>query len=180
MTPRSGYIYAVGAVGMPLVKIGMTTHEPEAYYAHMQTYSPIRVYFIGSVRVEGCLGAIEKSLHEHLAALRERGEWFEMSLTQPVLQRLVDDAMQAQPSPRKTKRYYTYSGNLGQDIKAIRTAHNLTQVVMATVLGYDANYIARLERSGTSKEVLPGSQKIAERLKKIFPEKKSPQPKKTP
>lgn len=62
-----------------------------------------------------------------------------------------------------------------EELKSIRESHSLTQAAFAQILGYNANYIMRLEN---------GHENISQRFEKLvrftFPEKKVRKTKNTP
>lgn len=58
----------------------------------------------------------------------------------------------------------------GQELKALREAHNLTQVAIGELLGYTGNYISRLERE--DERITKRFEKLVRLLTKQRPSKK--------
>jgi DNA-binding XRE family transcriptional regulator len=160
--PNGGTIYALGAEGTSLVKIGSTKYALETRVKALQTGQPFPLYVVASVRVDADVRRIEQHVHRLLAQVRQRGEWFDITLDPAALECLVVRAVQSvledqalRPSvqhttPRtpRTPQEESIHGTktLGERILILRRRHAMTQRALATAAGLATNTIARLEQ----------------------------------
>jgi hypothetical protein len=91
---QGGTIYAIGAQGTPLVKIGSTSKAVATRLAQLQTGQPFVLHVIAAANVEGNLSKIEHQIHIFLQAEQRRGEWFETTMDVPKLEALILRAVQ--------------------------------------------------------------------------------------
>lgn len=70
-------VYAMGALGTGLVKIGFTTKSPNVRMNELQVGCPYKLVLLGIW--EGDMYA-ESCTHSQLKAINIRGEWFDFSL----------------------------------------------------------------------------------------------------
>lgn len=90
-----GFVYAIGtAVGEP-VKIGSTTKTVASRLQQIQTshHAPLTVF--ASVSVDENVMDIERTIHHILHVHRLHGEWFNVEMSQILLEELVTEARQA-------------------------------------------------------------------------------------
>lgn len=73
MPKLGGVIYALGAVGTSLVKIGSTRTAVEKRRKQLQTGQPFALEVLATVAVETHLARIEKQVHAFLEAERLAG-----------------------------------------------------------------------------------------------------------
>lgn len=72
----SGYVYAIGIEGSPLIKIGHA-RDPERRLATLQTGLPFKLILLYQLKVERPR-LVEQCLHGMLENSRGRGEWFDV------------------------------------------------------------------------------------------------------
>jgi hypothetical protein len=94
MPKPGGTIYAIGAVGTSWVKIGSTTGAVMQRLKILQTGQPFPLQVLATVPVAEGLRRIEKQVHAFLETERQRGEWFDVPIDTPALERLVVRAVQ--------------------------------------------------------------------------------------
>jgi hypothetical protein len=72
----AGYVYVIGAEGLPVVKIGKAKN-PEWRMQVLQTGTPVRLSLLWTT-----LGGLELEgrLHRRFSAYRKHGEWFDLSM----------------------------------------------------------------------------------------------------
>ncbi len=73
---RGGFIYAIGAGGTELGKIGKTRGPVAKRVAMLQTGYPARLQIVAHAHVEEDLSRIEKAIHHFLETDLQHGEWF--------------------------------------------------------------------------------------------------------
>jgi DNA-binding XRE family transcriptional regulator len=89
LASHGGTIYAIGAQGTPLVKIGSTSTAVTTRLAQLQTGQPFPLHLIAAVSVETDVARIEHQIHLFLQAEQRRGEWFEIMIDTPQLEALI-------------------------------------------------------------------------------------------
>jgi len=72
---RGSWIYAIGTVGQPFVKIGVS-RDVRARLCGLQTANPNELRVIAAIREE--LGWTEWGMHQRFQRYRARGEWFRL------------------------------------------------------------------------------------------------------
>lgn len=76
MPDPGGTIYAIGAEGTALVKIGSTRASVRSRLQALQTGYPLALSVLATAQVDGEVRQIEAHVHRFLADKRQRGEWF--------------------------------------------------------------------------------------------------------
>jgi ribosome-binding protein aMBF1 (putative translation factor) len=94
MSKPGGTIYAIGAAGTSLVKIGCTTKNVQQRLASLQTGHPYTLQVLAALPVETNPHRIEKLIHQFLETERQHGEWFALEIDQPRLEALILRAVQ--------------------------------------------------------------------------------------
>jgi DNA-binding XRE family transcriptional regulator len=170
-TPRAnaGSIYAIGAVGSPLVKIGSTTTSIEQRLKTLQTGQPMALHIVARQAVEADLQRIERQIHAFLAGERQRGEWFALKLDADELAALIHRAVeyladkdeQAQRAKderpaRSVKRQRERRGDneVGQCITAQRQAQGRSLTDVARAFGVSVSTMSRYESGKLSVPLL--------------------------
>lgn len=69
------YLYAMRAVGTPLVKVGYSA-DPARRVREIQSLAPQPLEIIGTIR--DCDHRTEAAVHRRLRHWRRRGEWFDL------------------------------------------------------------------------------------------------------
>ena len=90
-----GTIYAIGAVGTSLVKIGSTRSSVTRRLRALQTGQPFPLQLLATVPVGSDVQRIEKQVHAFLEAARRRGEWFDFPMNSTMLEKLIVRAVKA-------------------------------------------------------------------------------------
>lgn len=90
----SGFLYAIGIPGGTSVKIGKTTKSVAQRLATLQISHPDRLHVLAHVRVADGLSKLERAIHTLLAAERQQGEWFAVTIDQGALDALLVRAVQ--------------------------------------------------------------------------------------
>jgi hypothetical protein len=99
-----GYIYAIGAVGRPQVKIGLTREAVAERLRALQAESPVPLVLLGSVHVPKHLDRVKKHVHGLLAAQRLQGEWFAVAMDTRQLAALVTRAQRVLTARRTSRK----------------------------------------------------------------------------
>jgi DNA-binding Xre family transcriptional regulator len=148
-----GYIYAIGAVGTPYVKIGRTGTSPATRLKELQTGHHSLLHILASVPVQAGIDHIEKALHQILAAHRQHGEWFVLEVDQAHLEALVVQA---------TQSIVGTPDSIGKRLKALREKRGLTIRALATKAGVPQSTLSMFEQG-----VRPGAGLRLETAKRI-------------
>ncbi len=146
MTSRGGTIYAIGAHGTPLVKIGCTTTTVASRLKGLQTGQPFLLDLVAAVNVESDVQRIERQVHAFLEAQRRRGEWFEVVMDEATLQALIVRAIQSlvaeaqkgEDSPLDMRQF-------GRRLRAARRAAQLSQAELGERMRANRSWISGLE-----------------------------------
>lgn len=88
MSKPGGFLYAIGAEGASLVKIGCTKILENRLKA-LQTGYPFPLQIHAAVHVESNVQRIERYVHAFLAKERRQGEWFETTMNTAQLEALI-------------------------------------------------------------------------------------------
>ncbi len=156
MPKPGGTIYAIGVVGTRYVKIGKTTVPVAQRLQALQIGQPLPLEILAAIPVDENLHHIEQQVHAFLKEERSRGEWFEVSLDMQTLHDLIVRAIaflaQQERPIRRGKRDDGLMRTLGERLRLVRLARDLTQERLAELSGLHAITISRLE-NGTAKEV---------------------------
>lgn len=145
MLNTSGYIYAVAAEGLPLIKIGCSKRDAQKRLHSLRVGQPFGLTLIASVFVEEHVHQVEKALHRFFQPYHKRGEWFEYALDADTFTALVHQAAAgALPDP-------TLPSSFGARLKQFREARDWTLQELAERSGVPYETIYRVER-GTHQE----------------------------
>jgi ribosome-binding protein aMBF1 (putative translation factor) len=167
MASSGGYVYAIGAEGTSLVKIGCAKMV-EKRLKTLQTGQPFPLYVLAAVPVAEDIHRIEKQVHAFLAEERRRGEWFAVEMDTARLEALIVRAVtylaEAKSQQQQTAEDSCLHGE-GVDIKglpvmhrlairlrALRVRRGLSQARLGGMIKKDGQYISKIERG-----VLPGA-----------------------
>jgi T5orf172 domain len=89
-TADGGWIYAAREDDTPLVKIGYTRRTPrERLYRLRREVRPSTITLVAAVQVESGALFVEQGIHTILRPQHIQGEWFYISMTQPLLESLA-------------------------------------------------------------------------------------------
>jgi DNA-binding XRE family transcriptional regulator len=149
---EAGFIYAIGAEGLPAVKIGKTARSVVKRLALLQTCHPAPLKILATVPVEQDLSRIEKAIHRFLASERQRGEWFAVQVDQEQLESLIVRAVQwlaeadarAQSPLRETTD--TQLQTFGERIRLLRDRAKLSQTQLGAKVDLSFNSICAMEK----------------------------------
>src|SRR5882724_8273929 len=168
MPNPGGTIYAIGAVGTTLVKVGRTKTSVEHRRQQLQTGQPFALEVLATVAVETHLARIEKQVHAFLEAERRRGEWFDVAMDRTHLEALVVRAVQYITEQEEIKRLRQQaqevakrrvSGlrvvhvpqlgerlvSLGREMKKARIGKGWNQKRLQDVIGVSQKHISAIE-----------------------------------
>src|ERR1043166_1449897 len=105
MANGGGYLYAIGTLGAPWVKIGSTQGPVEKRLKGLQTGHPLPLKILARLHVETDMRRIEAYVHTFLAKARQRGEWFDVQISDDAqLEQLVAQAIQYVAEQEAQKR----------------------------------------------------------------------------
>ena len=150
-----GFIYAIGASGTSLVKIGYAKNV-ERRLRTLQTGHPFVLQVLASIAVDADAQGIERQVHVFLAGERRRGEWFEVAMDEEKLGVLVVRAV-AYLAEQGASKVPSTRQIMSERILLRRRQLDLSQQELAEQCGFPYQVISGLER---------GRQSIyAERLK---------------
>lgn len=128
MPGPGGSIYAIGAYGIALVKIGSTHGTVVHRLKTLQTGSAHLLHVIAAVTVRTDVERIEKRIHAFLAEQRRHGEWFEVLIDTAMLEGLTQRAIASLADQGMAKADHTggvWSGctdSKGTDRQRLETA----------------------------------------------------------
>jgi hypothetical protein len=75
-----GFVYLIGSLGHPAVKIGMSSEDPKRRLSQLQTGNPFELVLLWKELVDDPAD-MEGRLHDHFAMRQIRGEWFDLGVT---------------------------------------------------------------------------------------------------
>lgn len=165
-----GTIYAIGAVGTSLVKIGSTRATVEKRLQTLQVGQPFPLQILAMVAVEVDVRRIEAQIHAFLAARRHRGEWFEAPMDLTQLEVLVGRARQeiaAQDAARAQRPQDVHGPqrmDLGATIRHRREQLGLSQMELARLLDVAPSRISDFERGAKTDCTLSTAKRLARAL----------------
>lgn len=166
MSKPGGTIYAIGAQGTSLIKIGSTRLSVATRLQTLQTGQPFPLHLLATVPVAANVRRIEQQVHRFLAQERRRGEWFDIALDAAALEHLVVRAVQCMQQEDESRRGEEQRKELAQDahstlgerVHLLRRRLGWTQRELGEAAGINTNTIARIERSDVKD---PGGQMVA-------------------
>lgn len=155
VTPKTGYIYVVGAPCIQAVKIGHAANVADRV-AGLQTGSPLPLIVLWQHRTLNPK-SVEDTLHKRFRDKRVRGEWFDLG---PDAVRIVRDAVRAVAPPPFTRRFASDAEGAEAVLSALRAADG---AVTAQFLAARTNarymdvrvILARLVKSGSVRPLGP-------------------------
>lgn len=162
MPNPGGIIYAMGAVGTTLVKIGSPKTSVEQRRQRLQTGQPFALEVLATIAVEEDLGRIEKQVHAFLEAERRRGEWFDVAMDSTHLEALVVRAVQYIAEQEEITRLRQQAqeaamhtvgdvlpnlATIGERVKTAREQCGIHQAELARRLGCSVNALSMLENN---------------------------------
>jgi len=163
MSNHGGTIYAIGAVGTSLVKIGCTTKTVERRLVALQTGQPFPLQVVAALPVETNLHRIEKLIHQFLETERQHGEWFALEIDQPRLEALIlravqwlHDEQRRQEEEHLQHEQKHQNGDklrreiLGERVRRLRMARGLSQTELAAQVAIPLPNLNRIERGRQS------------------------------
>jgi DNA-binding XRE family transcriptional regulator len=159
-----GYIYAIGASGTALVKIG-STQRVEKRLKTLQTGQPFALQTLAAVQVETDVRRIERQVHAFLVTEHRRGEWFEVPIDEERLTSLVQRAMvylAEQDAPKTPTQSGVLPNTLADRVRRGREKCGLTQRALGELVGQDQAYISRLERGEISEITVGTLERLAD------------------
>jgi DNA-binding XRE family transcriptional regulator len=163
MSDAGGFIYAIGAEGLTLVKIGRALDVGKRL-KELQTGQPFPLHLVAAVSVEMDAQRVERQVHTLLSHVHRRGEWFEIVLDASTLEALVLQAIQhvltvqeEQAATRRPRRGSVSSSVLGTHIREARLSAGLTQYALAKSIGISKQALYAIEANKTPD---PGALKV--------------------
>jgi DNA-binding XRE family transcriptional regulator len=150
MASPGGYVYAIGAEGTSLVKIGSALASVEDRRKLLQTGHPSPLHILAKVPVEADVRRVESRIHAFLATERHRGEWFDITIDTAQLTALVVRALEYLAAedalPKRSKREPS-SGipGLGERIRQTREAYGMSQAELARRVGISYTAMNQIE-----------------------------------
>jgi DNA-binding XRE family transcriptional regulator len=134
---EGGFIYAIGAVGSPYVKIGSTRGSVGSVTRRLnqlQIGHPFPLVVLATVAVDHDAQQLEKAMHRLLVTQRQHGEWFALAVEPDTLTTLAAQAAQSlQPD------------SVGESIRRFRQKRGLTQRQLATAARVPQPLISQVE-----------------------------------
>lgn len=154
MSKVAGYIYAIGAEGTSLIKIGSTRTNAEDRLKILQTGQPSSLHIIAAIPVESDLRRVEKCIHTFLESERRRGEWFNIvlnveQLTSLVLRAIEHIAQVAPPEKLRRGVPNPWLMQLGERIRSSRARLRMSQAELARRIGISTTAMNAIEMGTT-------------------------------
>lgn len=141
---KTGYVYAIGIEGSPLIKVGYTMGDPEKRLKTLQVGIPFRLKLLKVYPSENP-ALIEYHLHRLLSEQRHGGEWFQFDLD------LLDDFYRQASTGDISRKSLPITGmtiqeSIGERVRFRRMERHFCQKDFANLVGWKPDYLSRFER----------------------------------